>query len=217
MSSTDFQIHARLVTDEGDFDEEAAEQFEDDLTELFASSPEWRALAAEGVELRFARAIIQYLRRYEDVSPAEMTDIQFETVIFEIFPEKFSIEPTEARAIILEARAFCRYLARAYGLENARAALATVEGDDAVEALEAALSNPENWGMAKSVVMQAKARGFDFSSEEGVEKWMASYEGSLLPSLSRRAHEPRIAANRKTNAARRKKRKQQKAARRKNR
>ena len=65
--------------------------------------------------------------------------------------------------------------------------------------------------------MHAKARGFDFSSQEGVEKWMASYEASLLPALSRRAHEPLVAAKRKVDASRRKKRKQQKAARRKNR
>jgi hypothetical protein len=214
MTATTFDIHADVFTD-GDLDEEATHRYERDLVKLFEDSPEGRALAAEGLDPGFAGQIVRYLLGYEGVSVPEMTDVQFEGVLFELIPEKVVAEPEEARAMILEARAFCRYLERAHGLDNAQSCLAIVEGDDAIEALEAALANPRRWGMAKSLVMQGKARGFDVSSKEGLDEWFSAYNASL-PAL-RPLPGAVAATGRKDAGARRKKRKQQKAARRKNR
>lgn len=140
-------------------------------------------------------------------------DVDFETVMFEIIPGKMVAEPEEARGTIIEAR--CQYLERTHGLDNARSCLAIFEGDDAIEALEAALSNPDNWDMAKSVVMQGKAEGFDVSSDEGLEQWFAAYNASVPPPRS--VLVGLTANSRKATEARRKKRKQQKATRRRNR
>jgi hypothetical protein len=212
-----FDVNADLFPDGGELDEEAASRYERDLAKLFEESPEGRALAAEGLDTGFAGQIVHYLLGYEGVSVAQMTDLEFETVIFEIIPAKMVVEPEEARGMVLEARAFCRYLEREHGLENARSCLAIVEGDDAIEALEAALSNPENWGMAKSMVMQGKAKGFDVSSKEGLDQWFAAYNASLPPPPPHPALGGIAPGSRKAAEARRKKRKQQKAARRRNR
>jgi hypothetical protein len=146
-----------------------------------------------------------------------MTDLQFGNVVFDTVPAKVMVEPGEARSMILQARAFCRYLRREHGLENAGDCLAIVEGDDAIDALQAALANPGNWGMAKSMMMEGKARGFDVSSKEGIEQWMSAYNSSLPPPPPRAPGPAFASLSRRTHAARRSKRKQQKAARRKNR
>lgn len=216
-ATTNFDIQAVLFTDGGELDEEAAARYERDLTKLFEESPEGRALAADGLDTGFAGQIIHYLLRYEGVSVTQMTDLGFETIVFEIIPAKMVVEPEEARGMILEARAFCRYLEREHGLENVRSCLSIVEGDDVIEALEAALSDPENWGMAKSMVMQGKAKGFDVSSKEGLEQWFAAYNASLPPPSPYPALGGIAPNSRKAAEARRKKRKQQKAARRRNR
>jgi hypothetical protein len=95
--------------------------------------------------------------------------------------------------------------------------LSIVEGDDAIEALEAALANPASWGMAKSMMMEGKASGFDVSSPEGIEQWMSAYNASLLAATARPTASGLAPVNRRSLASRRNKRKQQKAARRKNR
>lgn len=217
MTEPAFDIHADLFGEETGLDEEAAHDYERDLARLFEESPEGKTLAAEGVELGFAGTIVHYLLGYEGVSVPEMTDVQFENVVFDTVPAKMMVEPDEARSMILEARAFCRYLIREYGLENVEKCLAIVEGDDAIEALHAALATPGNWGMAKSMMMEGKAPGFDVSSKEGIEQWMAAYNASLPPPPPRSAGPAFAPMSRKAQAARRDKRKRQKAARRKNR
>jgi hypothetical protein len=41
------------------------------------------------------------------------------------------------------------------------------------------MSNPANFGMAKSLIMMGKARGFDMATEEGINEWMATYNAEL--------------------------------------
>jgi hypothetical protein len=154
---------------------------------------------------------------YQGVSVPDMTDLAFETVVYDIVPAKVTVDPDEARDMVLEARAFCRYLRRAHGLENAEECLAIVEDDEAIDALHAALANPHNWGMAKSMMMAGKAKGYDISSREGIERWMGAYNASLPLPTSALSLRPSAPTSRQARASRRNKRKQQKAAHRKNR
>jgi hypothetical protein len=41
------------------------------------------------------------------------------------------------------------------------------------------MSNPANFGMAKSIVMMGKARGFDLATEEGINEWIETYNAEL--------------------------------------
>ena len=216
MTDRVFDIRASLFGGETDLGEEAVEEYERELACLFEESPEGKAVAAEGVELGFARSIIHYLLGHVGVAVPEMTTEDFEEVLFDLVPAKVSVEPEEARNMILEARGFCAYLRRAHGLDNATECLAVIEDDAAIDRLREALADPGNWGMAKSMVMEGMARGFDVSSKEGLEQWFAAYNASLPP-LPARSGGITLGAVRRTDAARRKKRKQQKAARRKNR
>jgi hypothetical protein len=210
-------INAAMFDHDGDLDEEAAHAYERDLARLFEQSPEGMALAAEGVELGFAGTIVHYLVGYESVSVPDMTAAQFETVLFEVIPRKVTVEPDEARGLVLEARGFCAYLHRAHGLANAAECLAAIKSDGAIDRLREALSDPRNWGMAKSLVMQGKESGFDVSSKAGLEEWFAAYNASLPSPASPTSRQVLPGASRGAAVARRRKRKQQKTARRKNR
>ncbi len=48
-----------------------------------------------------------------------------------------------------------------------------------------ALSDPRNFGMAKSLVMAGHAAGFDVETQEGVEAWMRAAQAGPLPASVR--------------------------------
>jgi hypothetical protein len=48
-----------------------------------------------------------------------------------------------------------------------------------VARLERELADPENFGSAKSMVMLGMERGFDMSTEEGINAWFSQYNQEL--------------------------------------
>ena len=59
--------------------------------------------------------------------------------------------------------------------------------DKAERKLQKELADPANYGMAKSLVMMGKERGFDMTTEEGLNEWMLTYNAELA---ARRELEP---------------------------
>jgi hypothetical protein len=66
-------------------------------------------------------------------------------------------------------------------------------------------------------MMTGKARGFDVSSKDGIERWVAAYNASLPPPLPRFSGPAFAFSSRRAQAARRNERKHQNAARCRNR
>ena len=91
-----------------------------------------------------------------------------------------SIEASSASAIIDDCRAFYRFLKHCFGLELADGCL-RVLGPAAAKKREQALSDPRNFGMAKSILMAGAEAGFDIHSKEGIEAWMRQVQGKPLP------------------------------------
>jgi hypothetical protein len=75
-------------------------------------------------------------------------------------------------------RAFWRFLKREFGLANADGILRLLN-DALAKRIDRALSNPATFGMAKSFVMMGKAAGFDTTSEDGIQEWVAAYNAGL--------------------------------------
>jgi hypothetical protein len=192
--------------DDLDFDE-----FEEELLEGFAESPEAGALP---FGIGWSPLVLEYGRDYHGITIATMTADQFEDIVFGVFPRKVSCEPTEARPIVEELRAFWTFLKR-LGLEQAEACIRLL-GANAVAKLERELSNPDNFGMAKSFFMAGRSAGFDMSSEAGTAAWMAAYNARIAggPALGSPSASAAKAAARR---GKKNKRKAQRAARRKNR
>lgn len=178
-----FDIHKSTQNEDDEHDEELAEQYIEGLEEEFAKSPEGEAIRTASGGLAWAAAMMEYAFSYIGCSPPEMTPSDFKEVLFSIIPRKVSVEATEAGAIIAELRAFWNFLARQYKLTNARGIVAVLD-DSAATRLAERLSDPSNFGMAKSFFMLGSQAGFDMTTSEGLAEFQAAYNaGARLPAF----------------------------------
>jgi hypothetical protein len=175
-----FDIHASFFNDDSDetFDEHALNHYRDEIIAQFERSTEAVSLAATGQELHWARTFVEFIIQYEGVGLPSLDSEKFEGVIFRLIPRKVSVEASEAPAIISELRAFWAFLGRVYLLDNAPRFVAALD-DAAAVRLEQEMANPENYGPGKSMFMQGLMRGFDMSTEEGIQTWFSEYNREL--------------------------------------
>lgn len=187
----DFDIHEQVMED-GEYLEEAAIAYRERLMEVFAASEEAAELLEHEVPIGWAETLMEYGMGYLGVTPAQMTAEDQNEVLFEIVPRKVSAEPGSAQEMVRELRAFWHFLGRVYALPNAAACARRLD-DQAARRLEREMANPANFGMAKGFFMQGMARGFDMTTEEGLNAFMTTYNaevamqrdgGSELPSMS---------------------------------
>ena len=173
-----FDIHQKVFDRDGMILEKKASQYQDQLMQLFEQSPEGRALRDEGVEGGWANMLIDFGMHYLSVTPPQMTPRHLREILFELFPRKVSAPADEAPEIIRELQAFWQFLQREFQLENAAACLGILN-DRAARELQRKMSDPATFGIAKSFVMMGMERGFDLSSEEGINEWMATYNAEI--------------------------------------
>lgn len=181
-----FDIHQEPFDPEtGEYLEEEAAQYQQQLMELFAQSPEALALPEEYGDIVWADFMMEFGFGYLGVSPAQMSRGALEEVLFDLFPRKISAPAEDAPEIIHVLRAFWKFLKREFALPNADACLQVLD-DEAIDELQEEMSDPANFGMAKSIVMMGMERGFDMTTEEGIAEWFGTFnteqEEPLLPS-----------------------------------
>jgi hypothetical protein len=173
-----FDINQSVSNEDGEQDEELTQKYLDGLMTEFVESAEAKAEPDPAEVGSWAAMMMEYAFSYIGCTPAEMTLRDFNEVVFEIFPRKVSVEADEAGAIIAELRAFWRFMARQYDLDNARAILATLD-DRATARLREQLANPANFGMAKSFFMLGSQAGFDMTTPEGLAAFQTAYNAGL--------------------------------------
>lgn len=107
----------------------------------------------------------------------ELSPDELDELLFEIVPEKVSCQPDDAPAIVSTMRAL---LAReaALGAPRARSLLASLP-DDAAQQLARLLADPQNFGMAKSIVMAGMQAGFDMRTPGEIDAYLAATGGRL--------------------------------------
>jgi hypothetical protein len=191
-----------LGQDGEEIDPEARQPLENELVRRFAASPEAKALT----DVQSCHFVMDFASDYFNASIATLGPRELREIVFDIIPRKVSIDASAASWIIEETRAFYTFLKREYGLDQADACLRVLDGD-AVNKLEAALSDTSKFGMAKSLVMGGREAGFDMDSKEGLEAWMrvmhsrARPASVRLPSLASAARpQDKAAARAKKNA-----------------
>lgn len=156
------------------------------------------SLVMEWAEDYFAETIVT-------LKPRELREIVFETI-----PRKLSAPSTDAPLIIDELRAFYRFLEARYQDANAAACLAVL-GEDGADELEAAMADPRNFGMAKSMVMGTPGHAIP----RPFNPWDGGVAGEFAPPPAPVSHTPAI--SRKAAKAKKDKQKAARKARRKNR
>ncbi len=210
-----FDIYQRVFDRNGELLEKKSIQYREQLLQLFEESPEFQALLDEGIDPGWTGMLLDYGIDYLGVTPPQMTSDSLREILFEIFPRKVTADANEAPAVIRELQAFWQFLQREFHLENAAACL-KVLNDRAARRLKEEMNNPANFGMAKSLMMMGLERGFDMTTEEGINEWVNTYNSELatggprvpipgfLPSFSNAAPVPPAGgSSRASNQARR--------------
>jgi hypothetical protein len=173
-----FDIHQRVFDEDGDFDEEAALRYRDEIMVRFSTSPEGEEVAAQSGAVGWADTFMDYGMGYLGATPPEMSPAQVKEILFDLFPRKVSTMPGAGGEIILELRAFWSFLQREFQLANASACLRTLKAITGQE-VERELRNPANFGMAKSFFMLGQESGFDMTTEEGLQAFTQAYNAGV--------------------------------------
>jgi len=217
-----FDIHQLDDVDSyADESEEAFEQYQYTLMDLFANSPEGQARLQVDPEMGYwAAQLVYYGYNYVGPSLPQMTVGDVDEVVTELFPAKISLfDPDQASDAIPELIAFWQYLKREYDLPNAGAILEflqEIESD-----FEDIMNDPSRWGMAKSIFMAGQSAGFDMTDQEDVDAFIQLYNariqaqgagippppGTPAPSDARKARAKKKKARKAAKAARKRTRK----------
>lgn len=171
-----FDIHTSIHDRHGELNDRKAAAYRDGLLDAFANSPEGQAL---GVPVGgWVDLLFEYAFEHLGVAIPAMTTADFEEILFDLYPRKVSTPAESAGVIVTELRAFWQFVHRQYALPNAAALLAVLDGG-AERRLYEALDNPQNYGMAKSFMMQGLSAGFDMRTPEGLAAFQAAYNARL--------------------------------------
>ncbi|HEX9296468.1 MAG TPA: hypothetical protein VF881_11545 [Polyangiaceae bacterium] len=119
------------------------------ISRRFSSSPERRSLEAE---TGWCRTLMEFAEKYVAKDIVEMGGAELEELLFRVFPREVICEPSDAKSIVLELRAFFTFLKRAYHSPRASACLSILNGG-AARKLERLLGDPANFGIAKLFLM----------------------------------------------------------------
>jgi hypothetical protein len=166
-----FDIHQQLFDKDGSTLEQEAHEYQGRLLELFEQSSEAQALSEEGIEGGWVGMMMDLGMDYLGVPPADMSAAHLREILFDLIPRKVSAPADEAPDIIRELQAFWRFMQREFHLDNALACLSVLD-EKAIRELKKHMSNPNNFGIAKSLMMTGMQRGFDMQSEEGIDEWI---------------------------------------------
>ena len=173
-----FDINQEIFDE--DFDEQKMFAYQQELASLFGQSPEAKAFLEEdeNYSLSWADTLVEFGLRYLEVIPPDLTPAAMREILYELFPQKVLFPDFDAVEAIHELRAFWNFLKREFGLENADACLNALD-DKAIDKFDKAMNDPANFGISKSMFVMGQARGFDLSTEEGINKWMMTYNAEL--------------------------------------
>lgn len=207
-----FNIHRPLTNKHGELDDDVAAEFEAELVQRFAESPEAEPILERTGDLGWAGAVLEYGRIYEGITVTTMGRRELACVLLDVFPRKVSCEPLSAPEIVEELRAFWSFVRREFGLPNADECLAVLD-DKMARTMERELADPRNFGMAKSFVMRGMAAGFDMATQEGMDAFMRAYNASLTAAAPGHFSAPGRLRRPPTQAEKNKKKAQRKAQR----
>lgn len=174
-----FDIYQQVFDEDGEYLEETASQYCQELEELFESSIEAQTLRDEGIESGWVYHLMYLGMNYQGVTPAQMSATDLRIILFNLIPRKISAPAEQASEAIREFQLFWAFLQREFHLENAAACLEVLNEKNTIRRMREEMEDPANFGMAKSLVMMGLERGFDVSSQEGMDQWVTTYNAEL--------------------------------------
>ena len=173
-----FDIHQKIFDADGQPLKGVAQEYQDELLDLFRQSPERQTLWDEGINGGWPRIMLDLAQTYLSATPPKMSAKDMREILFDLIPLKITALAEQAPEVIRELQGFWQFLQREFDLPNAAACL-DVFDDEATQRLKVEMSNSDNFGMAKAFAMAGIERGFDMRTQEGADAWMMTYNAEL--------------------------------------
>ena len=194
-----FDIH-KYDQLEDELAEKRLRKYTETLVKLFLKSKEGVALletdpGAGG----WADSFLNYGYSHIGVFPTQMTRMEVEEILTDLFPRKISLaSPEDADEIIPELLAFWAFLQREYQLANAGSILLFLQ--KIKSGFSDIMNDSSRFGMAKSFVAMGMEMGFDMTDEADMQRFMLHYNEhiantSLEPPGIQRTLPPRQSEN----------------------
>jgi hypothetical protein len=181
------RLSSRMIALEEEF-EERGEELKERWIEEFANSNYYERL--DEIQKESAGFIVStfmdYMDNYEYVQPEEWSPSNVRSVCLDIVPRKITAEIGTFENYGDVLIPFLEFLGHEKYISNAASLIREVErikGQIPVEA-----KNPDNWGMAKSMMMSAQEQGVDMSNEKEIEKFMMLQQLQALQQLQEDQH-----------------------------
>ncbi len=140
----------------------------DVLVEQFAGS----AQAARLQDPEACRIVLEIAAARFATDITALNAKQLRIIVFDCIPHDVCVDSTEARPIVEATRALIRYLQHDHDMQHAGACL-KVLGGSAIRNLETRLEDADNFSLVKCMLMEGRDAGFDVSTAEGIEAWLA--------------------------------------------
>lgn len=130
--------------------------------------------------------VLEYAWVYAGSSPEKLDEYTLEQVLLEVFPRKITAERDLFEKVAPVVEVFLRWLESEGILANTSSLVETIRAW--ADTIVANGMNPQYWGMAKSIMMQARADGVDTQDEQAMQRYLAEYNLRLMEqNLARRS------------------------------
>jgi len=173
------------------YEEHQGDNYEDDdfeagsrraalLAEEFMESEEAKRLAEDLFEDAgfIAHCLLENAWNYVGASPEELNEVVLDQVLLEVFPRKITADRELFEKVAPVTEALLKWMESEGILADTTGLVETVH--NWAEAIVIEGMNPRNWGMGKSLIMQAKADGVDITDREAMQRFIAQYNHRLF-------------------------------------
>lgn len=170
--------------------EEAERAYYETAESAFSASEEAREVASRCGDLGWYQLFLSFGVGHLGEVVDEMSLASVKRFVLGHVPKSVSVDADEAESIVVELTAFWQFLKRIHQLPEADSIIAWLTEPGLIDELTDALSDPSNFGIAKSFYMTGKQAGYDMDSEQDRAAFMDFYHGSLsrmTPSAPRHA------------------------------
>ncbi len=169
-----------IVFMHGEIQEEEASEYLDNAKDAFSSCDEGQRLQNDGQKLGYVYNFLEIGLKHFRATVDSMTVADARAILLEVFPRTVSKESKDCIKVVDELCAFWHFVDRVHQLESAKKIETEIRAMLAEFRKE--MSDPKNYGMAKSIVMAAKAEGYDITSQEDMHKFLAVYNSRISAS-----------------------------------